>query len=61
MAGRFPRDCWNKDCLHFHVRDMSIDDLECRCDVLNMKVDACDELFSFILCPLKGDKCYDKK
>ena len=49
---QFPKDCWSKNCKHFHVRDMSIDDWLCTCDVLKMRCDACDEDFSYLLCPL---------
>ena len=49
---RFPKDCWDKNCEHFHVRDMSIDDLCCACDLLQKECDACDEDFSFHICPL---------
>lgn len=49
---RFPRDCWDKKCKHFHVMDMSIDDLVCACDVLQRECDACDEDFCFLRCPL---------
>lgn len=49
---RFPRDCWDKKCKHFHVTDMSVDDLLCACDVNGMEYDACDEDFSFVRCPL---------
>lgn len=44
---RFPKDCWEKNCPHFHTVDMSIDDLLCRCDLLNEECDACDGNFSF--------------
>lgn len=49
---RFPKDCWDKNCKHFHVTDMSIDDLLCACDVNGMECDACDEDFSIVRCPL---------
>lgn len=52
MSGRFPKDCWKKKCPHFKVRDLSIDDLVCYCDLLKVKCDACDEMFCFYLCPL---------
>jgi hypothetical protein len=53
MAGRFPKDCWSKNCCkHFHTWDMSVDDLCCRCTLLKVECDACDENFSFLLCPL---------
>lgn len=55
MSGRFPKDCWEKNCEHFHTHDMSIDDLLCVCDLLKMQCDACDEDFSFLLCPRKDD------
>lgn len=50
---RFPKDCWNKECQHFHVTDMSVDDLLCACDLLQEECDACDEDFSFLRCPLE--------
>lgn len=49
---RFPKDCWYKKCKHFHVTDMSVDDLLCACDVLKTECDACDEDFCFVLCQL---------
>lgn len=49
---RFPKDCWGKNCPHFHTVDMSIDDLLCACDILQAKCDACDEDFCFLICPL---------
>ena len=49
---RFPKDCWGKNCPHFHTVDMSIDDLLCACDILRAKCDACDEDFCFLICPL---------
>lgn len=49
---RFPKDCWKKNCPHFHVIDMSIDDLLCICDILQKECDACDGDFCFLLCPL---------
>ena len=52
MADRFPKDCWNKQCPHFHTRDLSIDDLVCSCDLLKIECDACDEDFCLYLCPL---------
>ena len=52
---RFPKDCWDKNCEHFHVTDMSIDDLLCACDVSGMECDACNEDFSFAHCPLELD------
>lgn len=52
MADRFPKDCWEKNCPHFHVYDMSIDDLRCICNLLKMGCDACDENWSLLLCPL---------
>lgn len=48
---RFPKDCWNKNCPHFHCWDMSVDDFTCVCDKLKKQVDACDEDFSFLVCP----------
>ena len=56
MNNRFPKDCWMKQCPHFHVRDLSIDDLTCTCDLLNEQCDACDEDFSFFLCPINDDR-----
>ena len=55
MNDRFPKDCWDKKCQHFHVKDMSIDDLLCTCDLLQMQCDVCDENFSFGLCPKKDE------
>lgn len=49
---RFPKDCWGKNCPHFHTVDMSIDDLLCACDILQAECDACDEDFCFLICPL---------
>ena len=49
--GRFPKDCWAKNCEHFHVWDMSVDDLLCVCDLLKRECDACNEDFSYLLCP----------
>lgn len=49
---RFPKDCWGKNCPHFHAVDMSIDDLFCTCDILQEGCDACEEDFCFLLCPL---------
>lgn len=51
MNNRFPKDCWEKKCTHFHVHDMSIDDLCCFCDLLNAQCDACDEDFCYLHCP----------
>lgn len=55
MADRFPKDCWGKQCPHFHTWDMSVDDLCCYCDVLEVECDACDEDWSFLLCPKGGE------
>ena len=55
MADRFPKDCWGKNCPHFHTWDMSVDDLCCYCELLEMECDACDEDWSFFLCPKDGD------
>jgi len=52
---RFPKDCWDKNCEHFHVIDMSVDDLLCACDVLGYECDACDEDYSFYRCPVEVD------
>ena len=54
MSKRFPKDCWGERCPHFHVVDMSIDDLFCSCDLLNESCDACDEDSSFTQCPIEG-------
>lgn len=43
MADRFPKDCWDKKCSHFHTRDLSIDDLVCTCDLLKIQCDACND------------------
>lgn len=56
MGDRFPKDCWAKKCPHFHVVDLSIDDLSCICDLLKQSCDACDEDFSFVLCPINNNK-----
>jgi len=48
---RFPKDCWEKKCEHFHVWDMSIDDMCCFCDLLQLECDACDEDYSYVRCP----------
>ena len=55
MADRFPKDCWEKHCQHFKVWDMSIDDLCCRCDLLQIQCDACDEDFFSYVCPLPNE------
>lgn len=52
----FPKDRWDKKCTHFHIWDMSVDDLVCACDVLNKECDACDEDYSFVRCPVEVDK-----
>lgn len=52
MGDRFPKDCWKKNCPHFKSWDMSIDDYRCRCNLLKIECDACDEAFVFHLCPL---------
>ena len=59
MNDRFPKDCWDKKCQHFHVRDMSIDDLRCTCDLLYGGCDASDEDFSVARCPRSDtvDQC----
>lgn len=51
MNDRFPKDCWDKKCQHFHVREISIDDLRCTCDLLYGECDASDEEFSVARCP----------
>jgi hypothetical protein len=53
MSKRFPKDCWGKNCPHFKVWDLSIDDPCCYCDLLKVQCDACDEIFSLYLCPLE--------
>lgn len=61
MCKRFPKDCWGKNCPHFRVWDMRIDDLCCHCDLLRESCDACDEDFSYSLCPISHDStshCY---
>ena len=55
MGDRFPKNCWEKKCPHFHTRDLSIDDLVCTCDLLKISCDACDEDFCLYLCPLPDD------
>ena len=52
MMDRFPKDCWDKKCKHFHVTDLSVDDLLCACDVLGYECDACDEDYCHLCCPL---------
>ena len=49
---RFPKDCWDQNCPHFYAWDMSVDDYTCVCDLLQKQCDACDEDYSFLLCPL---------
>ena len=49
---RFPKDCWDKNCEHFHAMDMSVDDLVCACGVLGYECDAWDEDYCYLLCPL---------
>ena len=41
MDERFPKDCWKKNCPHFHTRDLSIDDLVCTCDLLKIQYFYC--------------------
>lgn len=55
MEQIFPKDCWGKQCPHFHVWDMSVDDLCCCCDLLGEECDACEEDFSYFRCPLEED------
>ena|GEM_PF-2863811 len=55
MNHRFPKDC-NGKCPHIGVRDLSIDDLVIICRELKMSCDACDEDFSFLLCPLSDEE-----
>lgn len=50
---RFPKDCLDKKCEHFHCWDMSVDDFCCACDILQRECDACDEDFSYVRCPLE--------
>lgn len=49
MADRFPKDCWEKKCPHFHYWDMSIDDYTCFCDLLNSNATRVMKILS-ILC-----------
>ena len=56
MSDRFPKDCWKKNCPHFKVWDMSVDDLCCYCDLLKIECDACNQDFCFYLCPVKERK-----
>ena len=49
----FPKDCWDKNCEHFHTTDMSVGDLLCACDVRGYECDACDEGFCYLRCPLE--------
>ena len=53
---RFPKDCWTKECPHFHVWDMSVDDLCCACDILDKECDACDEDYCYLTCPLPKEE-----
>ena len=55
MGNRFPKDCWKKKCPHFHTVDLSVDDLVCSCDLLKLKCDACDEMFSLYICPMSDE------
>lgn len=50
---RFPKDCWDKNCEHFHYWDMSVDDFCCACDILQRECDACDEDYCYLRCPLE--------
>lgn len=52
---RFPMDCWDKKCPHFHVADLNVDDMVCTCDILQRSCDACDEDYNFTLCPLQKE------
>lgn len=52
MADRFPKDCWNKKCKHFHCYDLSIDDWVGQCDLLKIQCDMCNQDFCYFLCPL---------
>lgn len=61
MSSRFPKDCWEKNCPHFKVWDMNIDDLCCYCDLLKVKCDACDEMFSLYLCPMNDENNHIKE
>lgn len=54
MNDRFPKDCWEKKCQHFHTVDMSVDDLLCACDLLGAECDACDEDYSFGAVPAEN-------
>ena len=55
MAITFPKDCWGRECPHFKVHDMSVDDLCCYCDILKVQCDACNEDFCHYICPLNND------
>jgi hypothetical protein len=55
----FPKDCWDKKCPHFKTWDMSIDDLCCKCELLNETCDACDEDYSFVECPKERSGNYE--
>ena len=55
MSNRFPNDCWDKQCEHFHTEDMSVDDLVCACDLLKTECDACDGDFCYLQCPKKNN------
>ena len=44
---RFPKDCWGKNCPHFHTVDMSIVDLLCACDILKKNVTLVMRTFAF--------------
>ena len=51
MNKTFPKDC--AGCPHFKMWDLSVDDYVYFCDILKTQVDACDEDFCHIKCPLK--------
>lgn len=52
VVQRFPKDCWNANCPHFHAWDLSIDDMTATCDLLGKQCDMCDEDRSLLTCPL---------
>lgn len=49
----FPSECWDKNCEHFHVTDVSVDGLHCVCDVRGYECGVRDEDFSYLRCPLE--------
>ena len=52
----FPRDC-PKECPHFRMWDLSIDDYVFACTKLNLQIDGCDIFHSFLpFCPLEEEE-----